>query len=64
MEMQCHWFAYESGLAHMQLNEPGKALKRFYQIEKVLPLERDLIDRHLLTCMTTSLTFTRTPFAK
>ncbi len=35
VEMQCHWYTFEAGKAHMNLKEAGKALKKFHQIEKV-----------------------------
>lgn len=34
VEMQCMWFALESGQSHCFKNELGKALKKFHQIEK------------------------------
>ncbi|KAJ3142643.1 N-alpha-acetyltransferase 15, NatA auxiliary subunit [Physocladia obscura] len=34
MDMQCSWFAYESGMAYAARGDYGRALKKFHQIEK------------------------------
>jgi hypothetical protein len=36
VDMQCNWFSIESGRAFARSNNPGRALKALYQVEKVL----------------------------
>ena len=47
VEMQCHWFSYESGLACIRSGEPGKALKKFHPVEKTfVEIYDDQFDFH------------------
>ncbi|KAG9289032.1 hypothetical protein G9A89_015581 [Geosiphon pyriformis] len=47
VDMQCMWFALEEGECHMRHRRFGKALKRFYQIEKhFADITEDQFDFH------------------
>ncbi len=47
-EMQCMWFTQESGLAHLRLQNYGKALKKFHQINQhFVDIYDDQFDFHV-----------------
>ncbi|KAL1914904.1 uncharacterized protein VTP21DRAFT_7820 [Calcarisporiella thermophila] len=47
VDMQCMWFALESGLSYLRQGQFGRALKRFYQIERhFADIQDDQFDFH------------------
>ncbi|KAF9357803.1 N-alpha-acetyltransferase 16, NatA auxiliary subunit [Mortierella sp. NVP85] len=56
VEMQAQWFSLETGESHLRQNQIGKALKRFYQIEKhFYDYTEDQFDFHLYCLHKTTL---------